>query len=178
MSDVIDQLMQRAVEAKRSQRFADARQDLLQAIGLLRQQPASIELARALRLLGEVERKLHDNAAARRHYEEAVALYREHGDRLALAHTVRHLGDVYQEAKNPELAEPCYREALELYRSCADAPPLDLANAIRSMAVLKGESGETEQARTLWQEARGLYAQVNVAQGVAESSARLARLAE
>jgi len=125
-----------------------------------------------------VNRKLHDNAAARQHYEEAVALYRKHGDRLALAHTVRHLGDVYQEGHHPELAEPCYREALELYRSCADVPPLDLANAIRSMAVLKGENGETAQARALWQEAQSLYAQVNVPQGVAESSARLARLPE
>lgn len=170
--------MQRAAEAKRGQRFADARQDLLQAVGLLRQQPASVELAQALRLLGEVERKLHDNAAARHHYEEAVALYREYGDRLAPAHTLRHLGDVHHEAHHPDLAEPCYCEALELYRSCADAPPLDLANAIRSMAVLKSESGETQQARTLWQEARDLYTQVNVAAGVAESSARLARLAE
>ncbi len=178
MSDAVNQLMQRGAEAKRSQRYADARQDLLQAIGLLRQQPASVELAQALRLLGEVERKLHDNAAARQHYEEAVALYRENADRLALAHTVRHLGDLYQEGHHPELAEPCYREALELYRACADAPPLDLANAIRSMAVLKSETGETQQARTLWQEARDLYAQVNVAQGVAESSARLTRLAE
>ncbi len=178
MSDVINQLMQRAAEAKRSRRFAEARQDLLQATDMLRQQPAGLELAQALRLLGEVERKLHDNAAARQHYEEAVALYREHGERLALAHTVRHLGDVYQEAHHPDLAEPCYREALELYRSSADAPPLDLANAVRSMAVLKSETGETAQARTLWQEARDLYAQVNVTQGVAESSARLARLSE
>lgn len=178
MRDNSNDLVTRAALAKRERRFADARQDLLQAIDLLRQQPAGVELAQALRLLGEVERKLHDNAAACRHYQEAVVLYRQRGDRLALAHTVRHLGDVYQEAKNPELAEPCYREALELYRACADAPPLDLANAIRSLAVLKGETGETQQARTLWQEAHDLYAQVNVVQGVAESSARLARLAE
>jgi len=178
MLDAIDQLMQQAVEAKRSHRFGDAKQDLLQTVGLLRREPSSIELAQALRLLGEFERKLHDNPAARQHYEEAVALYREHGDRLTLAHTVRHLGDVHQEAHHPELAEPCYCEALELYRSSADAAPLDLANAIRSMAMLKSETGETQQARTLWHEARELYAQLNVPQGVAESSARLARLAE
>ena len=131
--------------------------------------------AQALRNLGEIERG-SDHEAARLHYEEAVALYREEGNTLRLAHTVRHLGDAHHDAGRAELAEPCYREALELYRGHRDAPPLDLANAIRSMAVLKEETGDAESARWLWEEARDLYAAVNVPEGVAESSARLAAL--
>jgi hypothetical protein len=52
-----------------------------------------------------------------------------------------------------------------------------LANAVRSLAVLKGEAPEIEEATRLWQEAHDLYATVNVAAGVAESAARLAILA-
>ncbi len=75
-----------------------------------------------------------------------------------------------------ELAEPCYDEALSLCRSNYQTAPLDLANAIGPMAILKDDAGEVEEARRLWEEARELYAAVNVQEGVAESSARLARL--
>ena len=70
-----------------------------------------------------------------------------------------------------------YQEALALYRSNEDTRPLELANAIRSLAVLKGEAAEIEEATKLWREAHDLYLAVNVAAGVAESAARLAILA-
>ena len=175
MTNAADLLL-RAVEAKQQGRLGEASQHVLRAISLLREKPPGIELAKALRLLAELERKLHDKAAALQHYQEAVILCRSHGDPLMLAHTVRHLGDVYQDAAQPELAEPCYREALELYRTHRDTTPLDLANAIRSMAVLKAAVGEIEQARSLWQQARDLYSQVNVSEGVAEASVRIAQL--
>jgi tetratricopeptide (TPR) repeat protein len=134
------------------------------------------DLARALRDLGELERR-SDARAAREHYEEAVAIFREVNEPLRLAHTVRHLGDVHYEAGRAALAEPCYHEALAIYRGHPHTPPLDLANAIRSLAVLKGEAGETEEARRLWQEARCLYLATGVEPGVAECDARIARLA-
>jgi tetratricopeptide (TPR) repeat protein len=129
-------------------------------------------LARAqqLRDSGESARR-RDGALARRCYEEAVALFREVGEPLALAHTIRHLGDVYREEKCPELAEPCYLEALGLYRSHEGASSLDLANAIRSLAVLRWE-----QTRALWDEARHLYTTLNIEAGIKESTARVAAL--
>jgi tetratricopeptide (TPR) repeat protein len=177
MSDANDDLLTRAAQARREGRFGDAKRDLVDAISALRKQPAGAGLARALRVLGEVERRLHNSTAAREHYEEAVAHYRSGDDILALAHTIRHLGDVHHDAGRSELAEPCYREALELYRSQPHSPALDVANAIRSMALLKSEAGELAQARMLWEEARGLYEQGQIAEGVAECSQRLARLA-
>jgi tetratricopeptide (TPR) repeat protein len=119
----------------------------------------------------------HGSAALGPH-EEAVAICRELGDPLLLAHTVRHLGDVHQDAGRLDLAEPCYHEALALYRSHGQAHTLDLANAIRPLAMLKEKNGELDEARRLWLEARGLYAAVDVQAGVAESAARLARLSE
>jgi tetratricopeptide (TPR) repeat protein len=177
VSDAADKLRQRALLAKREKRFEDARQDLLEAVELLRREGNRVERAQALRDLGEVERSLPDGDAARRHYAEAVEILREMDEPLKLAHTVRHLGDVHYEAGHATLAEPCYDEALVLYRSSANTRPLDLANAIRSLAVLKGDADEIEEAKRLWREARDLYVAVDVQAGVAESDARLAALA-
>jgi hypothetical protein len=97
-------------------------------------------LARAQKLRQRGESARHrDDAMARRCYEDAVGLFREVGEPLVLAHTIRHLGDVYREQGCPELAEPCYHEALGLYRSHESGSPLDLANAVRSLAVLRWE---------------------------------------
>jgi len=107
----------------------------------------------------------------------AVASVGKVDDPLRLAHTVRHLGDAYYYAGRWPLAEPCYVEALSIYRRHENRKPLDLANAIRSFAVLKDEVGAAEAAKHLWQEAHDLYVALNATAGVAESAARLALLA-
>jgi hypothetical protein len=84
-------------------------------------------------------------------------------DPLALAHTIRHVADIHRVQGNPQLAEPCYDEALGLYRANAATPPLDLANAIRGLALLKND-------KALWAEARDLYASLDVQAGVDECS--------
>jgi tetratricopeptide (TPR) repeat protein len=132
-------------------------------------------LALALTRLGYLERRSGIRDAARLHYGEAAAIYRREGDRLALAHTVRHLGDIHQEAGDIGLAEPCLQEALNIYRGDDGSPPLDLANAIRSMAVLKVATGDDRQAEQLWREARDLYSALKVEAGVAECDQRPAR---
>jgi tetratricopeptide (TPR) repeat protein len=129
-------------------------------------------LARAqeLRRRGESARR-RDGAMARLCYEEAVALFREADEPRVLAHTVRHLGDVYLEQGRPDLAEPCYHEALGLYRSNEDDSSLDLANAVRSLAVLRWE-----QAKTLWEEVLDLCTSLSIEAGINESKARVAAL--
>lgn len=177
MSDKTRDLIAHATQSQQERRLADAKNAWAAAIELLRHANDRLELARALRSLGEVDRKLHDDSAARAHYEESVALYRQLDDPLALAHTLRHLGDVYRHAHEPPLAEHCYREALALYRAHPDTMPLELANAIRSMAVLKSDTGATAEARQFWEEAKHLYIATGVEAGVTESSRRLAQLA-
>jgi tetratricopeptide (TPR) repeat protein len=176
MSDAAVRLMEQANRARRENRVADAHRDLTEAVDLCRRAGARPELVRALKGLGQIERDLGRGDAARPLYEEAAALCREEGQSLPLAHTVRHLGDIHRSAGRPELAEPCYREALALYRGDGRTAPLDLANAIRPLAILKEDAGEAEEACRLWEEAKGLYAAVDVPQAVAECSARLARL--
>ena len=77
---------------------------------------------------------------------------------------------------NPTLAELCYIEAIAIYRSNEHPATLDLANALRPLAILKDDAGEVEAAKRLWAEARDFYAAGNVQEGVAESSGRLTRL--
>ena len=150
--------------------------DPREAVELLRVKGPSRELVQALRALSEVERDLGNHDEALELYEEAVRVSRLEGDSLLLAHTIRHLGQLHHDAGRVVDAKQCYLNALELYRNHEDAPPLDVANAVRPLAILKGESGEAEAARRLWQEARDLYEGCGVQEGVDECSERLARL--
>lgn len=176
MSEAVVTLMTQADQARREKRLAEAHADLTEAVALCRQAGVRAALVPALKRLGQIERDLGRGDAARPLYEEAVAICRDEGDALNLAHTVRHLGDIYLDAGHVELAESCYLEALSLYRADVRAQPLDLANAIRPLAILKDDAGEFDLARRLWEAARDLYATVNVSEGVAESSERIARL--
>ncbi|MGC2694715.1 MAG: tetratricopeptide repeat protein [Candidatus Angelobacter sp.] len=177
MSETVDKLLSQAAQARREDRHADAKRGLLEALSLCRQANDSMQLAQALAALGQIETDLGHADAALQHYGEAAAIYRNAADRLKLAHTIRHIGDIHRREGQPELAEPFYREALALYRADERTPPLDLANAIRGLAILKHAAAEIEEARALWEEARSLYTVANVKAGVAESSRRLALLA-
>jgi tetratricopeptide (TPR) repeat protein len=177
MPETAENLIQQALRARREHRLEDAKRDLVAAVALCRKAGGQ-NLARALTALGQIERDQGQNDAALRHYEEAVTIYRAAGEPLKLAHTIRHVADILRESGRAELAEPRYDEALALYRKHPETPPLDLANAIRGWALLKSDSRENESAKALWQEARELYAAVNVEAGVEESKRRLAMLAK
>ncbi|MGA8301382.1 MAG: tetratricopeptide repeat protein [Terriglobales bacterium] len=176
MPEQIGNLIQDALQARRDSRYEDAKSGLAAAVNLCRKSGARSDLARALTALGQIERDLHHLNEALQHYEEAVAIYRDEGNRPRLAHTVRHLGDIHRSAGHPALAEPCYVEALEIYRSDQQTTPLELANAIRGFAILKAEARDKARATMLWTEARDLYAEAGVTEGVNESNQRLAAL--
>jgi tetratricopeptide (TPR) repeat protein len=169
--------MRNAERARREDRPADAHRDLVQAVALCRQAGPRRDLILALKALGQIERDLGRGDAALQLHEEAVALCRAEGDIPLLAHAVRHLGDVHREARRADRAAPCYHEALSIYRGDPQTNPLDLANAIRSLALLAEDTADVDDATRLWAEARDLYAAVDVPQGVHESEERLAGLA-
>jgi tetratricopeptide (TPR) repeat protein len=166
----------RGYRARRAGRLSDAHQLFTRAVATSRRSGSSIALIRALKGLGQIERDLGRGDAALPLYEEAVEICRREGDALRLAHTVRHLGDIHQDAGRPELAEPCYQEALAIYRSHGRTAPLDLANALRPLAILQETLGRSKQAVDLWTEARDLYAKLNLQEGVAESTEHLSKL--
>ena len=170
-------LIQQAFQARRENRPEDAKRDLMEAVELCRQAGPRQELATALVALGQIERDMHSNDAALLFYQEAIAIYRAEGQALKLAHAIRHVGDIQRHETRYEFADAAYAEALTLYRKHPEASRLDLANALRGMAILKQQTGRTQEARALWQEAGDLYAAVDVAAGVAESARRLKELA-
>jgi ankyrin repeat protein len=172
----IDELLRadhQLMQIGRRMRFTqpdEARVSFAEAAKKSRENESPRELVAALKGVAQIERDLGRRTAALPFYEEAVAVCREIGDSVLLAHTVRHLGDLHHDDGRDDLAEPLYDEALALYRE-AEAPPLDLANALRSLAVIK-DTGE------LWEEAFHLYVATNVHAGVVETALRLAKLAD
>jgi tetratricopeptide (TPR) repeat protein len=170
-------LMDEGWRARKDNRRDDARHTLTEAVALCRQAGVRTELVDALRSLAHIETDQKHWERASALYEEAVAVCRIEEDPLKLAHTVRHLGDVHQYAGELDDAEACYQEALWLYRNHEEPPVLDLANAVRPLAIIKEETNMPEEARKLWEEARDLYKAVGVQEGVDEASERLARLA-
>lgn len=173
---MIEDLIGKGWQARREGRYEDAERDLLGAIARSRQDGVRTALIRALKSLAHVVRDQGQDERGRHLYEEAVALAREEADPLLLAHTVRHLGDLHLAAGRLTEAEPCYVEALELYGATSEAAPGDHANAVRPAALLKEAMGETGAALELWSEARRLYAQAGVVEGVAECEERLSAL--
>lgn len=107
---------------------------------------------------------------ARRDYVVAVAMCRLSSDAKRLAHTLRHLGDIEREMGRADLAEPHLVEALEITRR-EDVTPLELANTIRPLALIRDDP-------KLWKEANELYTRANVPPGIEETARRLALHAE
>lgn len=172
----VESLFRRGMAARREGRPTKALRHMKAAIALAREHDVPVALARALHGLANVERDRGRTDAALRLYREAVPLCRRGDDPLVLAHTVRHLGDVLRELGAAAAAEPCYAEALALYRAQPSAAVLDVANAVRPLAIVRETLGEHDEARALWREARDLYREAGVEAGVAESAAHLARL--
>lgn len=178
MSDAVMELVRSARGARSDGRIADARRDFVEALSLSRQSSERRDLIASLHGLAQVERDLGYPEPARPLYEEAVALCREEGDAQLLAHTLRHLGDLHRESGRLDEAEAAYVEALELYREGDHTRDVELANAIRALAILRGRQASHAEARELWDEAWELYVAAGVQPAVQECSAQLVRLSE
>jgi tetratricopeptide (TPR) repeat protein len=122
---------------------------------------------RELRRIADQARHEHRYEDARSDYLDAVDICRASGDARLLAHTLRHLGDIEREMGRKDDAEVHCAEALEIARREGVAP-LELANTIRVLALLRDDEA-------LWREAHDLYVSVNVEAGVAEAANALLR---
>ena len=174
--DVVESLVRQGMAARRADRPEEAMRHMKAAVALARFGEDPVALARALHGQANVERDMGRLDMAMRLYLEAVPHCRRGDDRLVHAHTVRHLGDFLREMGELEKAGRCYAESLPLYRADPAAPPLDVANAVRSAAILCEALDEADQARLLWREAHDLYREAGVEAGVSESTAHLQRL--
>jgi tetratricopeptide (TPR) repeat protein len=163
-------------QARREGRLDDAYYAYQNAVETSRASGDEQHFITALAGLGQIERDRGHLEQAQQHYADALALCRHQSFPHRTAHIARHLGDIYRVSGLWQQAEPLLAEAISLYREDLDTKILDLANAIRPLALLKTAQGDADGARPLWQEAQVLYAAVNVEAGATECSARLAKL--
>jgi tetratricopeptide (TPR) repeat protein len=169
-------LMEHGRAARGENRLADAQELFAQAVAECRYVEDPRLLATALKALGQVERDLQHPAAAIKCYAQAAAIYEELSDNLPLAHSVRHIADILREQKRAAEAEHAYNQALEIYRPSPEALPLDVADAVRGLALLKDGAGAQEDALLLWQEACHYYTEAGAAARISECQASIAFL--
>ncbi len=136
--------------------------------------------ARALMRQALMARDAGDLAWAQHDQQAAIALLRQAGDGVALAHALRRAGDIFLDQGDLDRAAAALAEAFVLYEAAADAPEIDIADAVRSVALLAEALGEPQQALMMWQDARERYAGSRCdegAPGMAEANAHIAALA-
>jgi len=128
-----------------------------------------VEQARQDRMEGRIREALLG-------YERAAALARVANDTGQLAHAQRHVGDLHRELGQNRAAEAAASEAVAVYRQHDGNASLDLANALRVLALAQESLRQLAKADGSWREARSLYEAVGVLPGVHECDEHIARL--
>lgn len=169
-------LIQRARTARREGRLSQAKEDLASAVSGARGAGCAHTLGMALSALAQIERDLGHAERSQDLYREAVDIFEAEAEPRAIAHAARHLGDLYREAGRLDEAGCYLTQALVINRARADCRPLELANSLRPLALLREDEGRVRDAVHLWKEARALYAAEGVRAGVEECSSRLEAL--
>jgi tetratricopeptide (TPR) repeat protein len=128
-----------------------------------------VEQARHYRMEGRQREALEG-------YERAADLARAANDMGQLAHAQRHVGDLRRELGQHRAAEAAASEAVAIYRRHDGAASLDLANAMRVLALAHESLGQSPSAVAAWREARSLYMAVGLLPGVHECDQHMAQL--
>lgn len=132
----------------------------------------------ALSVVAQVDQDAGRVDAATQRYAEAAELSRQPPVSPRLPHVLRHLGLLQLRSRNLLAAISCCEEALAIRRADADTPPLELANTLRPLALVREAEGRSREAAELWREAERLYADAGVESGVEECRRRVADLDE
>lgn len=108
-------------------------------------------------------------------YEEAAESFQAEQQPQRWAHALRHAAEFAVKAGDCATGLREARIVLEYYRSTPPAS-LEMANALRVMALAEAAAGERDNALMHWNEARDLYQDAGVADGVVEAERRTAAL--
>jgi tetratricopeptide (TPR) repeat protein len=174
MTETFQEQFAKGYRARREGHAVDSRAIFIKAVRSAAEEGDRPSLAEALCGLGQAERDIGNLEAARHHYAGAAVLYREIGPPARLAYALRHEADILREAGLPVEAEPLYVEAEGIYRQQGEDAELDLANTLRGLALAYESTGKADAARSLFEQARALYAKCGVQAGVAECEEKLA----
>jgi tetratricopeptide (TPR) repeat protein len=176
MADNFQELFKNGYRARREGRLAESRAIFIDCVRKASEAGDKPSLAEALCGLAQAENDIGNCEASRHHYANAVLLYRQIGPPSNLAYALRHEADLARKMAQPSEAEPLYREAEGIYRGMGDEATLDLANTLRGLALVTEQTTSLEASRSLWLEARDLYARCNVAEGVAGCEEQLLKI--
>jgi hypothetical protein len=108
-------------------------------------------------------------------YAAAESAARLSNNPVALTHALRHRSDIARLNHQPEIALTQALEATALSCDLGPARALDLANALRLVALAHEALGETRSAMGFWREAEALYQSLGVLAGAEECAAHLGR---
>ena len=172
----LKELLAQGYSARAKNDPAESRAAFFEAVRQASLEADRPSLAEALCGLAQAERDIGALGPASHQYANAAVLYREIGPPARLAYALRHEADVLRQMCRPADAEPLYREAETIYRQLGAQSILDLANTLRGLALVNESAGNIDQSKKLWSEARMLYAECNVAAGVAECDKKLSQL--
>jgi beta-lactamase regulating signal transducer with metallopeptidase domain len=145
--------------ARLEKRLHDARADFAAAAAWYAAHGPVQMKVHTLSRQAQIERDLANYEAAASFQREALRLQREIGPD-GLPHAIRHLADILDDGGRHEEASPYYAEMETLYRN-SSTPPLEMANAVRSLAVHAEHVGDKDRAHRLWLEARDRYAKLD-----------------
>ncbi len=112
---------------------------------------------------------------ARRGYANAAVLARDAGENALLAFALRHISELDLEDGSFDAAFAAGNEAVSILNADPAMQPLDLANALRVTALSLEALARRAEAVAGWQQARKLYAALNVLEGVNECDDHLGR---
>ncbi len=173
MTETFQEQFATGYKARREGRAADSRAIFIKAVRSAAEEGDRPSLAEALCGLGQAERDIGNLEAARHHYAGAAVLYRQIGPPPRLAYALRHEADILRQSCLPLEAEPLYLEAEGIYRQQGEEAELDLANTLRGLALVYESTGKADASRSLFEQARALYAKCDVQGGVAECEEKL-----
>jgi len=168
-------LLETGRKARLDRRLEDARSAFLEALKQCGCDDDPRLVAELHSELAYVERALHDERSAEADYRRAAEMFQSLHDLFRTAHNMRHLADILRETGRPMEAAPFYSEAIEYFRKSGEYP-LQLANALRGMALMQGELRDFAGSLQSWAEAKALYQMASVDAGVAESRKRIDEL--
>lgn len=114
-----------------------------------------VQVAAALRLLGDIEDRVTNYGRARELLHESLVSYRKTGDGIGIADTLTGLAGISMDTGDYDEAERIFREAVAAATATGDA--IILARAIDSLSVTLHVKGNSAEAITYAERALELY---------------------
>lgn len=121
---------------------------------------------------GRLARGEKRNADAAEFYEQAAKIFERLGIVTRSMHCLRHSAEIWLQAGEAARAQQQIAVVLQTYREHG-ADDLEMANTLRVSALVQEAAGDTASARSLWTEAREIYAAEEVQAGIEEADRHL-----